>query len=124
MRANGSKLWRMKYRFGGKEKPLAFGAYPGVTLADERLRRAEARIALGKSVDPGAKEAPETVTIFEEAARAWHANRLASLDAGHASRLLTRLERDAFPAFGKTDLRSVTSADVLSMVRMPFTRFI
>ena len=57
------------------------------------------------------------VTPFEQAACAWHANRLASLDEDHASRLLTRLERDAFPAFGKVDLRSVISADVLAMVR-------
>jgi hypothetical protein len=44
-------------------------------------------------------------------------NRLEGLDAGHASRLLTRLERDAFPALGSRDLRSVTSGDVLAMVR-------
>jgi integrase len=54
---------------------------------------------------------------FEEAARAWHKNRLEALDGGHASRLLTRLERDAFPALGARDLRSVTSGDVLAMVR-------
>ena len=54
---------------------------------------------------------------FEVAARAWHENREASLDPGHAARILTRLERDAFPAFGKTDMRAVTSADVLAMVR-------
>jgi integrase len=54
---------------------------------------------------------------FEAAAREWHANRLTSLDPGHASRLLTRLERDAFPALGGSDLRAITSADVLAMVR-------
>lgn len=117
VRPNGSKLWRFKYRFAGKEKLLSFGAYPDVGLAGARLRRAEAKVALGKCLDPGAKDAPEIITTFERAARAWHVNRLASLDTGHASRLLTRLERDAFPAFGKTDLRSVTSADVLAMIR-------
>jgi hypothetical protein len=44
---------------------------------------------------PGCKGKPPIATTFEEAARAWHANRLASLDAGHASRILTRLEWDA-----------------------------
>jgi len=117
VRPNGSKLWRFKYRFAGKEKLLSFGQYPGVGLADARLRRAEAKVALGQGIDPGAKDKPPAVTTFEQAARAWHANRLASLDVGHASRLLTRLERDAFPAFGKVDLHSVTSADVLAMVR-------
>ncbi|MCP8893296.1 tyrosine-type recombinase/integrase, partial [Sphingomonas faeni] len=117
VRPNGSKLWRFKYRFAGKEKLLSFGQYPGVGLADARLRRAEAKVALGQGLDPGARDKPPAVMTFEEAARAWHANRLASLDEGHASRLLTRLERDAFPAFGKVDLGSVTSADVLAMVR-------
>lgn len=117
VRANGSKLWRFKYRFGGKEKLLSFGAYPVTSLADARLRRAAAKVALGQGGDPGAKEKGPSVTTFEQAARAWHANRLASLDAGHASRLLTRLENDAFPLLGSLDLRCVTSTDVLAMVR-------
>lgn len=94
-----------------------FGQYPSVGLAAARLRCVEAKVALGQGLDPGAKNKPPIVTTFEEAARAWHANRLASLDKGHASRLLTRLERDAFPAVGKIDLRAVTSADVLAMLR-------
>ena len=117
VRPNGSRLWRFKYRSAGEEKLLSFGQYPGVGLADARLRRAEAKVALGQGLDPGARDKPTAVTTFEQAARAWHANRLASLDEGHASRLLTRLERDAFSAFGKVDLRAVTSADVLAMVR-------
>lgn len=117
VRPNGSKLWRMKYRFDGKEKLLSFGAYPGTSLADARLRRAEATVALGQGRDPGAREVSAQGMTFEEAARAWHAHRLTALDAGHAARLLTRLERDAFPAIGKTDLKAVTSADVLAMVR-------
>jgi integrase len=74
-------------------------------------------VALAKGIDPGAKEVAAPVMTFEEAARAWHKNRLEALDAGHASRLLTRLERDAFPALGSRNLRSVTSGDVLAMVR-------
>jgi integrase len=117
VRPNGSKLWRMKYRFAGKEKLLSFGAYPQVSLADARLRRAEARLALAAGTDPGARAERKPVKTFEAAARAWHENREASLDPGHAARTLARLERDAFPAFGKTDMRAVTSADVLAMVR-------
>lgn len=117
VRASGSKLWRFKYRFAGKEKLLAFGVYPAVSLAAARLRRAEAKVALGQGRDPGAKEAPAAATTFEQAARAWHTHRLASLDKGHAERLMARLERDAFPALGHIDLKAVTSADVLAMVR-------
>ncbi len=54
---------------------------------------------------------------FEEAARKWHGHRLDALDAGHANRLLTRLERDAFPVLGKLGLSVITPTDVLAMVR-------
>ena len=47
VRPTGSRLWRMKYRFDGKEKLLSFGRYPEVTLAEARLRRAEAKLAHG-----------------------------------------------------------------------------
>jgi hypothetical protein len=100
LRASGSKLWRFKCRFGGKEKLFAFGVYPAVSLAAARLRRAEAKVALGQGRNTGAKDAPAAVTTFEQAARAWHTHRLASLDKGYAERLMARLERDAFPALG------------------------
>ncbi len=105
VRANGSKLWRFMYRFDGKEKLLAFGVYPAVSLAAARLRRAEAKVALGQGRDPGAKDAPDAVMTFEQAARAWHTHRLAALDKSHAERPTARLERDTFPALGRIDPR-------------------
>ena len=57
--ATGSKLWRMRYRFDGKEKLLSFGAYPDLTLQKARQRRQAARALLADGVDPAehAKEA-------------------------------------------------------------------
>jgi integrase len=49
---SGSKLWRLKYRFAGKEKRLALGAYPEVTLADARKRRDAARALIDQGIDP------------------------------------------------------------------------
>jgi len=49
----GSKLWRMAYRFDGKERTLSFGGYPGVSLKDARARRDEAKALLADAVDPG-----------------------------------------------------------------------
>ncbi len=57
VRLNGSRLWRMKYRFDGTEKLLSLGRYPDVSLARERLRRAEAKLALARGEDPGPKTA-------------------------------------------------------------------
>ena len=106
VRPNGSKLWRLKYRFEGKEKLLSFGAYPDVSLGDARLKRAEAKLLLADGLDPGAKVAVPTAMTFEAAARAWHKNRASSLNPGHADRILARLSRDAFPAFGKKSMRA------------------
>jgi hypothetical protein len=112
----------MKYRFGGKEKLLSFGAYPAVSLAEARLCRAKAKVVLGEGGDPGVANKPRAQMTFEEAARKWHGHRLDALDAGHATRLLTRLKRDAFPVLGKLALGVITPTDVLAMVRRVETR--
>jgi hypothetical protein len=49
----GGKLWRLKYRFHGKEKRLALGIYPGVSLAKARDKRDQARKLLADGIDPG-----------------------------------------------------------------------
>ncbi|WP_235522861.1 tyrosine-type recombinase/integrase [Novosphingobium sp. Leaf2] len=119
VRPNGSKLWLMKYRFAGKEKLLSFGHYPEVCLAAALLLRAEAKVCLGAGQGSGrpSRLAKPKMT-FEAVARAWHETRIASLNPGHAARLLRRLERDAFPALVDRDLRAITSADVLAMIRV------
>ncbi|MCA3626826.1 MAG: DUF4102 domain-containing protein [Methylobacterium sp.] len=50
---NGSKLWRMAYRFAGKQKSLAFEAYPAVSLSEARKRRDEAKALLEHAVKSG-----------------------------------------------------------------------
>jgi len=52
VQANGSKYWRLRYRFGGIEKMLALRKYPEVSLADARARRDEVRKLLANGVDP------------------------------------------------------------------------
>lgn len=53
---NGSKYWRLQYRYEGKQKMLALGVYPEITLADARVRRDETRKLLANGVDPGDKK--------------------------------------------------------------------
>ena len=66
----GGKLWRLKYRIDGREKLLAIGAYPEISLSEARRRREEAReqIALGK--DPSRIGSP----LPMPAATAWESN--------------------------------------------------
>ncbi|MGP8002893.1 MAG: Arm DNA-binding domain-containing protein, partial [Smithella sp.] len=75
---SGGKLWRFKYRYDGKQKLLAFGTYPEISLFDARRKRDDARKLLANGVDPGAvlkaqKQAKveETETV-EVIAREWH----------------------------------------------------
>ncbi len=77
---SGSKLWRLKYRFNGKEKRLALGIYPAVSLADARKRREAARELLAREIDPGehrkiqrAAKAEQATNSFEIVAREWFA---------------------------------------------------
>ena len=76
---NGSRYWRLKYRVGGKEKRLALGVYPEVTLAEARDKRADARKLLAAGIDPSVAKierkyltAQNTTNTFEAVAREWH----------------------------------------------------
>jgi len=62
---SGSKLWRLKYRFAGKEKRLAFGAYPDTSLKVARERRDVARAVLATGVDPGEHRKAEKAAGYE-----------------------------------------------------------
>ncbi|WP_408337381.1 Arm DNA-binding domain-containing protein [Paraburkholderia metrosideri] len=80
---SGGTHWRLKYRFGGKEKSLSFGTYPDVTLAAARKLRDEARAFLIAGVDPGEVRKQERATLRDEAARLDAAMRF-SLDSDGA----------------------------------------
>lgn len=119
---NGSKYWRLRYRFDGKEKMLALGIYPEVTLADARARRDEARKQLANGIDPSDKkktdkiEQAETRT-FKEVAIEWHAtNKKWSKD--HSARVLKTLEDFLFPAIGKYNITELKTRDLLAPIKV------
>ncbi|MDE3071841.1 MAG: integrase arm-type DNA-binding domain-containing protein [Pseudomonadota bacterium] len=119
----GGKLWRLKYRHGGKEKRLALGAYPDTGLKDARNKRDAARKLLAAGVDPGeqrkaAKAAGEerAANSFEVVAREWHAKQSATWVELHASRIMLRLENDVFPWLGSRPIADVTAKELLATV--------
>lgn len=119
---SGSKLWRLKYRFDGKEKLLSFGKYPVVTLAIAREKRYEAKALLDQGKDPSqvkkqAKKQRTALKLFEPIARAWHANRVEGLDPDHAKRVLSRMERDVFPVIGSRPIAEIDAPEILDMIR-------
>jgi hypothetical protein len=96
----GGKLWRLKYRFGTKEKLLSLGTYPHISLKDARTKREEAKALLAQGIDPAAKRKAERQAsgdTFEAVAREWFAWHVARLTPGHADKIIRRFERDIFP---------------------------
>ena len=121
---SGGKLWRFKYRFDGKEKLLAIGPYPEISLADARQRREEVRKLLTNGVDPGAvKKAQKDARIvlsessFEVVAREWHAKFAHTWVASHATHKLERFEKNVFPWIGNMPIADVKATDVLAILR-------
>lgn len=120
----GGKLWRMKYRFAGREKLLALGAYPDVTLADARERRDEARKLLANGVDPSeqrkAKKAAgldRAANSFEVVAREWYAKYSNTWVSSHGDRIIRRLERDIFPWLGGRPIAEIKAPELLITIR-------
>lgn len=117
---NGSKLWRMKYRFGGKEKLLSFGAYPALGLAAARDKRTAAKALLADGKDPMKNKAEASTgeaNTFLKVAQRWHENRKSALDPAHADRVWSRLQRDVFPVIGEKLIHEISAPDVLEMIR-------
>jgi integrase len=129
----GGKLWRFKYRFdndgkGKKEKLLALGSYPGISLLNARQRRDDARKLLANNVDPGAvrkaqKQAKiEDTETFEVISREWHNKFKSTWTEGHALKLMRRLELDLFPWLGARPIKDITAPELLAVLRRTESR--
>lgn len=119
----GGKLWRMQYRFDGKQKMLSFGSYPAISLADARQRREDARKLLANGQDPAAvkKAVQEAATVaaastFEAVAGKWFEKRKPEWVDSHAVSIKGRLDNYILPAFGSKPIAEVTAADVRTML--------
>lgn len=117
----GGKLWRLKYRFGGKEKLLALGAYDELSLKDARRQRDLAREKLYNGQDPGefrklAKLAQRTAVrgTYQAVALAWHEHWGHNKNAKHRAGVLSRLEADVFPSLGALPFESVTAQHLVA----------
>ena len=121
---SGGKLWRWNYSYDGKQKTMAFGAWPQVGLADARAKRDEASGHLMEGDDPTILRKLKVVAkleagrqTFERVARAWHENAKAQWAIVHAADIIRSLERDVFPAIGDMPIAQLTPPLVLSVLR-------
>lgn len=120
----GGKWWRLKYRFGGKEKRISLGVYPDVSLQTARKRRAEARERLAGGADPGeVKKADKRAAklaasnSFEAVALAWMEERRASVEPAQYEKTLARFRNDVFPWIGKRPIAEIDAPEVLTLLK-------
>ncbi|MFA6232494.1 MAG: integrase arm-type DNA-binding domain-containing protein [Rhodanobacter sp.] len=116
---SGGKWWRLKYRFGGKEKRLSLGTYPDTGLADAREKRDASRKLLAQGVDPGAQRKAEkaagndrAANSFEVVAREWLAVKKPEWTASQYDKECGKLENHAFPRIGALPIASIGVAEV------------
>ena len=118
---NGSKLWRLAYRFAGKQKTLALGAYPTYSLADVRGEREEAKKLLARGIDPSAQRKAKRQVGKDSSFRAIAGEAVAKLEReGRAQVTLIKkkwLLDFAFPAFGDRPIAQITALELLALLR-------
>ena len=120
----GSKLWRWKYRFLGKEKVMSLGAYPDVSLAQARDGMGEARKLLAVGTDPMAQRAKDKITkqasaenSFQSVALLWWDHWHGPKSARHADDVKRRLNADVFPAIGSRPVSEIQAHELVAMVQ-------
>lgn len=120
----GGKLWRWAYRFEGKQKTMALGIYPAVTLAEARKRHDEACKLLVKGIDPMAdKKAKKhdrlaaTEHSFETVAREWWAGWQVTRSSSHVRYVIRRLEQNVFPVIGTRPIAEIEAKELVPMVK-------
>ena len=118
----GSKLWRMAYRWQGKQKTLAFGAFPVISLAQARDMRADAKKKLANGIDPGQEKKDIKLALrvsqansFESVARERHKHWSPSKNPRYADSVLARLEADVFPEIGSMPIVDIRPLDLVAM---------
>ena len=135
---NGSKYWRMKYRFDDKEKTLSFGVWPEVSLKEAREKLSEARKKIKADFDPieikrekkrirlQAKKAQsifetKKINTFEKVAHEWMSKQGSRWTEEHQTRVRRSLEIHVFPEIGQlpiTEIDTITLLDALRKIEM------
>ena len=119
----GGKIFRLKYRIGGKEKTLTIGKYPTVSLFEARQAAENARRLLVSGQDPSEAKQQEkrerqaaALNTFESIARRWHTDNLHRWKENHAARIISDFEKDVFPAIGEIQITEISVSDVKAVI--------
>jgi len=127
---NGSKLWRLRYTFDRRERLMALGEYPLLTLKEARERRFAARKKLADGIDPMAAKKAErdaaraqteaderkAASSFKRIAEQWHQWWSHKVDADTAAYILRRLESDVYPSLGNMFIDDIKATDIRKLI--------
>lgn len=115
----GSKVWRWKYHFEGKEKRLTFGPWPDVSLKDAREKSNEARTQLRQGIDPGSgnRQKENAQRTFKSLATEWMDGRLAVWSQRHTENVVERLVANVYPMIGNMPITQIEPVDILKTVK-------
>ena len=121
---NGSKYWRLAYRFDGKQKTLALGVYPDISLKQARMKRIDAKELINEGKDPSLEKKKEkamavenNANTFEVIAREWYDNRKDIWKPRYAVEVIKRLEEDIFPEIGAYPIKEIEPPLLLQVIR-------
>ncbi|EAT5361367.1 tyrosine-type recombinase/integrase [Salmonella enterica] len=120
---NGSKGWRLRYRFSGKAKLMSLGTYPGVSLSDARTARDEAKKLIAGGIDPSEVRKAKKREIesrfgntFEGIAREWYEKRFDRWSASYAEEMIETFEKDVFPYIGSRPIAEIKPMELLAVL--------
>ncbi|KEY58516.1 tyrosine-type recombinase/integrase [Serratia sp. DD3] len=125
---SGKKVWRMRYRFDGKEKTLVIGPYPEIGLTEARSKQSDAKMKLLVGIDPAELKQVEKRqkplqpgavedsfgSIFNE----WHAHKSAVWSIKYAADIKTMFEDDILPTIGHLTMAEVEPMVLLKVIRL------
>jgi hypothetical protein len=124
VKPTGGKYWRLQYRIGGKQKLLALGVYPHVSLVEAREQQAKARKLISNGLDPvAAKREQKRLSMaraensFERVAREWHENQKGRWSTKHAFSAMQSMESEVFPVIGPTPIHDIQVPALLEAIR-------
>ncbi len=124
VKPNAGKYWRLKYRFAGKEKNLAIGVYPDVSLKQARLERDEAKKLIQANIDPVQDKQEQKLkrlelsnNSYEVVAREWIEKKRTQWSKVHSDKVLRSFEQDIFPPLGRKPINEITPPILLLALR-------
>ncbi|EIZ8938131.1 tyrosine-type recombinase/integrase [Salmonella enterica] len=123
--SSGKRVWRMRYRFDGKEKTLVIGPYPQISITEARSKQSEAKMKLLAGVDPAEqkqaikkKEKEAVADSFGDIFREWHAHKSKVWSKGYADEMMSMFTDDILPIIGHMKMDEVEPMVLLKVIRL------